>query len=213
MNNYNDIYEYLNTHVRDLYTAFDGGHDKHHFDEVYKAAMEIATHMNMNNDEKVIVAIAAAYHDVGRMIEDRRHEEFSVTIFSNDYNMKKWLTKDEMQLISNTIAEHRSSKGASTIYSKILKDADKGYSRIDSSRWIERVVYYNVDHCKITHDDPCFITVVTENVLARLNKLSSQSDWSLSATRELFGEKPNFIIPDAEEIRLFIESYLSKKEA
>lgn len=209
MINHAEIYGYLFSTVRGYYATMDGCHDTEHFDEVFNAAQSIAKHLELTPDEKLIVLISAAYHDVGRLIEDKRHEEFSVTIFNNDRNMRRWLTRDERQIVSNTINEHRSSKGASSIYSKILKDADK-IGSIDRDRLITRVVRYNIDHCDLDQTDPAFIPTVTKKVTERLGKLKSNRGWQLDATRELYGEKPTHTIPDENEVVMYIEKNLRR---
>ena len=212
MKDYAKIYEYLYTHVRRMYMSFDGGHDEHHFDEVYRAAGELAHHLNLSDDEVLFAEIAAAYHDVGRLINDQRHEEYSVIIFNNDYNMKSWLNQDEMQLVSNTIAEHRSNKGASTILSKILKDADKAYSIINRDRWITRIVRANVDRTNIPMNSPVFKSIITEKCMAKLSKVYKTTDWKLDVSADLFGPIPMHEIPTEEEVGLFIEKYIKEKE-
>lgn len=213
-NDYSKIYEYLYTHVRQIYKSFDGGHNENHFDEVVKAADELANRLSMSERDRLLVNIAAAYHDVGRMIDDRRHEEYSVIIFNNDFNMKRWLNQDEMQLVSNTINEHRSNKGASTVFSKILKDADKAYSITNRERWIVRIVRGIMDHSNIPVNNPAFsLFVISEKCLTKLNKVYKTNDWKLPESKELFGSIPVHEVPTASEVEKYILDYINELEA
>lgn len=199
----NGIYNYLTTHVREFYKGFDGGHDEKHFDEVYNAVRELGVNAQFSDSELLTLSIAAAYHDVGRIISDKDHEKYSVDILKKDINIKRWAS--DLDLITYIILEHRSSQSASSVYSLILKDADK-ISRLNRDRWIERVVRYNVDTYKYEQQ-------VIDKSLERFKKLLDpnhpKSHWVSSYAQRLYGGIPIFEIPTVSEI---IESMKIYKE-
>lgn len=157
---------------------------------------------------KVILFTAAAYHDIGRMIDQDEHEVYSVIIFRNDRNITKYFTEYEINLISAIISDHRSKKAATTEYSKIIKDADKVMTWYNDKRSIYKPVAYNSEHYpEYAVDDETLVKRVKEIFERKYIKVANE--WNSDATIYSFGSKKNKQkrIPTDEEILAVIKEY------
>lgn len=136
--------EYLNN-IRNIYKEFDTGHDERHYDEVVIFGLNTAKRLNDPTIDMSILITVLAFHDIGRIVGDQNHEVYSATILARNHTVQSLFSSEEIELMQKIVKEHRSRNTATTIYSKILKDADK----IPSSylmRRLYRIVGYNYDH-------------------------------------------------------------------
>lgn len=164
--------KFYTTKVRDLYLQMDLGHDEKHFDEVYNEAWRLGffdfiAGLITIDDVRIIMA-AAAYHDIGRVISNKNHEQIAVDAimnFDSDnkdsifYDVVKYLydnfTDENIKFICEIISQHRSKAKATSELAAIVKDADK-IGRTDMNRFLYRLVGYNIE--KIIDDNVCLMT-------------------------------------------------------
>ena len=149
----NERIDFLVTEVRDFYKPMDLCHNENHFDEVFNEAHRLAEfdiwEGVITEMEYELCLVAAAYHDIGRMFSDSRHDTEGIRMITEKYDhpIIKFLWDqyfdDEIEEICQIIKEHRSRQTATSEISAIVKDADK-ISRLDRERFLDRIIGFNI---------------------------------------------------------------------
>lgn len=136
---------YVNKNIIPKYHSMQDGHDDVHINNVLKDAFRIANNPKLrkytiNHD---ILFTAVVYHDIGMIHGRKDHEIKSVEILNSDQFIKNFFSKKDLQVISDAIEDHRSSRFGMrrSIYGKILSDADNE-SAMDPTRSITRLWKY-----------------------------------------------------------------------
>ena len=151
-NDLNTLVDFLNNHVRPMYFSLDRGHDEYHYDEVLKTAIKLSYFYNISDIDLISLIVASAYHDTGRIVADKGHEDISVKIFKRDLHLKEFLEetfpkikyKNILRKGIKIIKNHGSSNKTKDELSLILQDADK-ISHLNKERFISRSVGYYLD--------------------------------------------------------------------
>lgn len=126
-----------------MYDKFDKGHNRKHMLVVLNFAIILAE--KYLPDQIDLVKIAAILHDIGLSKGRKDHEENGYKIILHDAYLKKFLKKDEIQLIADAVKEHRASTGnPKTVISKIVSDADRGSGNTKDA--IKRSYNYQKHH-------------------------------------------------------------------
>lgn len=116
-----------------LYTKVDSVHNwETHISNVIKYSLQIAENISKIRKQKLnfdIVYVVAALHDIGLLIERKKHEFYSKEHVEIEIKKKllTWFTEDEIIVIGEAIEDHRGSSETPprTIYGEIVYDADK----------------------------------------------------------------------------------------
>ena len=142
MRDLNEIQKYVNTVVLPRYKSNDDAHNVEHVKYVIKRSLKFSRRYNC---DACIVYVAAAYHDIGHSINPDNHEKVSAEIFEEDTQIKKWFSKNEINLISEAIQDHRASdkQPPRSIYGEIISSADRTINVVLA---IKRSVRYNMHH-------------------------------------------------------------------
>ena len=98
-------------------------HNLAHTESVVAAAIEVAEHSNLSEEEISLVTIAAWLHDIGYKEGHENHEEASIKI------AEKFLTEQEMSIdkieqIKKCIAATRMPQSPKNLMEEVLCDAD-----------------------------------------------------------------------------------------
>ena len=99
-------------------------HDlSHTFDEVLPAALLLAEKHNLGEEETGLVAVAAAFHDIGWIQEEEPHEEFGARIV---HNMLPGFgfSPQQVERIAGMILAKRVPQSPHNLLEEILVDAD-----------------------------------------------------------------------------------------
>ena len=138
-----ELKTYIETEIFPLYERNEPAHGINHIHTVINRSLHIAREYEVN---KNIVYTVAAYHDLGHYINPKTHEKLSAEIFMKDDKIKKWFTKDEIQIIKEAIEDHRASSNHEprSIYGKIVSTADRTIKSIDIS--IKRAYTYYINN-------------------------------------------------------------------
>ena len=125
-----------------IFPAYDShaGHGVPHIDYVIRRSLNFAESVPEANIDMVYVI--AAYHDIGRKIDNEHHEIESAKIFLADDFMKDFFTDDERKIIAEAIEDHRASSKHEprSIYGKIVSSADRSTSVTEI---LSRIYDYN----------------------------------------------------------------------
>jgi len=136
------------TRYESLYDTFDKGHDRIHMEYVRRTAMYLYSKYG-NNDQRELelVYIAATLHDIGLSKTRENHELIGSIMVQQDNYLKKYLTKQDIDIISNAIKEHRYISGnPQSIIDKCIYDADKIHG--SSYYLVYRAIMYSIDNNK-----------------------------------------------------------------
>lgn len=116
-----------------LYAKVDSVHQwETHISNVIKYSLQIAENIYKTRKQELnfdIVYTVAALHDIGLLIERKKHELYSKKHIEIKIKQKllSWFTEDEITIIAEAVQDHRGSSEISprTIYGEIVADADK----------------------------------------------------------------------------------------
>jgi uncharacterized protein len=95
----------------------------HTFVDVLPAAMELAELLHVNGRDANLLTVAAAFHDIGWVVQGLNHERIGVNIARAvlpDYGF----SKDDIEVIARIIMATRLPQSPTNLLEKILADAD-----------------------------------------------------------------------------------------
>lgn len=217
---FKNVREVLKIHVEKnifpLYDTVDKGHNRNHIIDVINSSEKILKIMGVRNVNPEILYIAAAYHDIGLTMGDRKvHHLNSYKYVMEDIFLKEYFNEEEILIIATACKEHRASNKRSTtsIYSDILSDADRC-----GSLKIEDMIRRSYEYTAKTQKDPekIFNDVYTHLLMkygdrgyAKLNLAVSNKafkdilDNSRKCLRdkELFKEKYAIVVGELQSVK------------
>lgn len=137
-----ELKRYIEQSIIPLYDHFDKAHQRDHVHMVIQQSLELAGRMDV--DINMVYAIAA-YHDIGLCEGRERHHLVSAQMMLVDATLKKWFSDNQLQTMSEAVADHRASTDHAprSIYGKIVAEADRF---IDPDVIILRTVQYGMEH-------------------------------------------------------------------
>ncbi len=121
------IKDYIETQILPRYGKISG-HTTKHINQVIDRSLTFADSLDEANVNMVYVI--AAYHDLGREINDEHHETESAKLLLADQELKKYFTTDELKIMAEAVEDHRASSkhDPRSIYGKIVSSADRNIS-------------------------------------------------------------------------------------
>lgn len=124
------------------YDHFDPAHRREHARMVIQQSMEIASHLEVDNN---MVYAIAAYHDTGLCEGREVHHEVSARIIKADQQLRKWFSEEQIQTMADAAEDHRASAKLPprTLYGRIVAEADRF---IEPETIIRRTVQYGLGH-------------------------------------------------------------------
>lgn len=138
-----DLKKYIEENIFPSYVKNDLGHNLDHIEYVIQRSFKFASMVPNINYQMVYVI--AAYHDIGHYIDAKNHEKVSSEMLLADQNLLKWVTQEEIQVMSDAVYDHRASLEGEprSIYGKIVSSADRNTS-IDLP--LKRTYEYRIKH-------------------------------------------------------------------
>ncbi len=124
-----EVEKYIETEVLPQYEKTPGGHTTTHILRVISRSLAIAEDLDVNRD---MVYVAAAYHDLGRLIDNETHHIESGKMLRKDEKLKELFDAEQIEIMAEAVEDHRASmKGdPRSIYGRIVSSADR-YMDID----------------------------------------------------------------------------------
>lgn len=122
-----ELRQYIEADILTQYDA-EAGHGLEHIQYVIRRSMRFGEKLpEVNLDLSYAIA---AYHDIGRKIDNEHHEIESAKIFLADEKMQKFFDEAERKLIAEAIEDHRASSKHEprSIYGRIVSSADRNTS-------------------------------------------------------------------------------------
>jgi predicted metal-dependent HD superfamily phosphohydrolase len=125
--NYQQLLEKVHDHVITYYKAHNNKnllyHNLKHTQDVVAAAIQIANHYQLNDDDFFIVLAAVWFHDLGYPTDITSHEERGVEL-ATEYLEKHRVSMENIKLINGCIRATKLPQSASTLLEEIVCDAD-----------------------------------------------------------------------------------------
>ena len=122
-----EVCAYIETQIIPRYRAMSGHTDKH-IRQVIKRSLKFAEGLDDINLDMVYVI--AAYHDLGREVDDDHHEVESGKMLRADEELKKFFSPEQIETMAEAVEDHRASNKNEprSIYGKIVSSADRNTS-------------------------------------------------------------------------------------
>ncbi|WP_324735233.1 HD domain-containing protein [Thermococcus sp. SY098] len=134
-----DIIKEAEEFVRNTFlNTYSPGHDWLHTNRVRKLALTIAEDYNVN---KLALELAALFHDIGRIENEKNHAKISAEI-AKEFLKNFDIDADTVEIAIKSIEEHDRIDEPTYLEGKILQDADKldGMGAIGLMRVVESAV-------------------------------------------------------------------------
>ena len=119
-----DIKKYIETEILPKYDGL-GGHTDNHIQQVITRSMRFMKQApGMNTD---MVYVIAAYHDLGRLVDDETHNIESAKMMRADEFLKTHFSAEDLETMAQAVEDHRASLGREprSIYGKLVSSADR----------------------------------------------------------------------------------------
>lgn len=129
-----NLIDYIENQILPRYAKMSGHTDKH-IRQVIDRSLNFAEEAEEINLD--MVYIIAAFHDLGREIDDDHHEIESAKMLLSDRNLKEYFSDTELKTMAEAIEDHRASskREPRSIYGKIVSSADRN---TDVNNMLER---------------------------------------------------------------------------
>lgn len=191
------VRKYIETRILPQYEKLSG-HAGGHIEQVINRSLEFAKQApGVNLD---IVYIIAAYHDLGRLIDNETHNIESAKMMRADKFLLENFTAEEVETMAEAVEDHRASLGHEprSIYGKIVSSADRNPT-VESM--LERAYDYN----KLLHPDYSEDEII-EDVRVHIREKYSPDGY---AAKTMYFKDPSFekMLVKVEEITRTPESF------
>ena len=192
-----DIQKFIETEILPKYADI-GGHTDEHIQQVITRSLRFAKQAGDVNIDMVYVI--AAYHDLGRLIDDETHNYESAKMMRADEFLKARFSSEEIETMAEAVEDHRASLGHEprSIYGKIVSSADRN---TDVNVILSRAYDYSKHlHPDFTEDE------TIEEVRIVLRKKYSPDGYAAST---MYFDDPNFAgtLKRMEEITRDFETF------
>ncbi len=139
------VREYVEGEILPQYEKLKG-HTGEHIAQVISRSLEFAKQVPGVNVDMVYVI--AAYHDLGRLIDNETHNVESAKMLRADEFLKENFAAEEIETMAEAVEDHRASLGREprSIYGKIVSSADRNPS-------VESMLKRAYDYNKLLHPD------------------------------------------------------------
>lgn len=137
-----EIIKYITDEIVPLYNNFDPAHKESHVISVLNAALEMTRHYDVDKD---MIAVAAAFHDLGLSEDRAEHHLISGRIIRETGNLQKWFTPEQIETIAQAAEDHRASSDHEprSLYGRIIAEADR---QIIPETVILRTIQFSLAH-------------------------------------------------------------------
>ena len=175
-----EIKKYIETEILPQYNGI-GGHTDKHIQQVITRSMRFMEQAPEVNAD--MVYIIAAYHDLGRLVDNETHNIESAKMMRKDKFLKKHFSAEEIEIMAEAVEDHRASLGREprSIYGKIVSSADRN---ANVKVMLSRVFDYTKHlHPEMTEDE------VIEEARIHLREKYSPDGY---AAKTMYFDDPNF---------------------
>ena len=183
-----EIRKYIESEILPRYSQL-GGHTNDHVDQVIERSLRFSTQVpNINVDMAYVIA---AFHDLGRLVDDETHNIESAKMLRADEFVKEHFSAEEVETMAEAIEDHRASLGREprSIYGKLVSSADRNSDK-------EGMLSRSYDYAKHLHPEMTDAQLMEE---ARVHLREKYSPDGYAAKTMYFDD------PDFQAILVWIE--------
>ena len=175
-----EIREYIEAEILPKYEGI-GGHTSDHIQQVINRSLRFFEQTeNLNID---MVYVIAAYHDLGRLIDNETHNIESAKMMRADKFLQAHFSTEELETMAQAVEDHRASLGREprSIYGKLVSSADRN---ADFEVAMGRVYDYTRHlHPELSEDD------LIEDCRVHLREKYARDGY---AVKTMYFDDPNF---------------------
>lgn len=196
---------YIEQEIIPRYDHFDKAHQREHVEMVIRQSMDIASHLEVNED---MVYTIAAYHDTGICEGREHHHEVSARIIKEDQQLRQWFTEEQIQTMADAAEDHRASakQAPRTIYGRIVAEADRF---IDPETVVERIIQYGLDHYPELDQEGQYQRMVT-HLKEKYGRNGYLKLWFSDSPNAARLEQLRQVIDEEQELRRLFEQQQNK---
>ena len=183
-----EIRKYIESEILPRYSQL-GGHTNDHVDQVIERSLRFSTQVpDINVDMAYVIA---AFHDLGRLVDDETHNIESAKMLRADEFVKEHFSAEEVETMVEAIEDHRASLGREprSIYGKLVSSADRNSDK-------EGMLSRSYDYAKHLHPEMTDAQLMEE---ARVHLREKYSPDGYAAKTMYFDD------PDFQAILVWIE--------
>lgn len=116
--------EYIESEILSKYVE-GAGHSVEHIKYVIKRSLKFAKQVPDINEDMCYVI--AAYHDLGRLLDNHYHEKISAFFLRIDENLKTFFSDEQINIMAEAVEDHRASSDHDprSAYGRIVSSADR----------------------------------------------------------------------------------------
>ena len=139
------VKEYIETEILPKYEKLSG-HTRGHIDCVIERSLKFAEQAPEVNID--MVYIIAAYHDLGRLVDNETHNIESGKMVRKDKFLRENFSAEEVETMAEAVEDHRASLGHEprSIYGKLVSSADRNPN-------VESMLERAYDYHKLLHPE------------------------------------------------------------
>ena len=139
------IRRYIGNEILPQYQQLKG-HTNIHITDVIRRSLKIAE--NLDNINLDMVYVIAAYHDLGRLVDNETHHLESAKMLRADQTLKTFFSPVEIKTMAEAVEDHRASlpHDPRNLYGKIVSSADRSCD-------ITEILIRAYDYNKTLHPD------------------------------------------------------------
>ncbi len=175
-----DIRRYIEAEILPKYDGI-GGHTSDHINCVIERSLLFADQAPGVNID--MVYIIAAYHDLGRLIDNETHNIESGKMLRADKFLNEHFSDDDVETMAQAVEDHRSSLGHEprSIYGKIVSSADRNTQ-------VEQCLSRSYDYAKHLHPE------WTDDQLIETARFHLREKYSTDgyAAKKMYFDDPDF---------------------
>lgn len=191
------VREYVEGEILPQYEKLKG-HTGEHIKQVISRSLEFAKQVPGVNVDMVYVI--AAYHDLGRLVDNETHNVESAKMLRADEFLKENFAAEEIETMAEAVEDHRASLGREprSIYGKIVSSADRNPS-------VESMLERCYDYTKLLHPEMSEDEVI-EEARKHLREKYAPDGY---AAKTMYFKDPSFekMLAEVEEITRTPESF------
>lgn len=119
-----EIEDYIENKILPQYEKMEG-HTSDHISQVIARSFTLAE--SIPEIDRNMSYVIAAYHDLGRLIDDETHNIESGKLMAKDKKLREFFSEDEIKTMIEAVEDHRASLEGEprSLYGKIVGSADR----------------------------------------------------------------------------------------
>ena len=168
-----ELKKYIEENIFPKYDKYYA-HGMMHINEVINNMMMLADYYDL---DKNMAYVIACYHDAGLNVDRDNHEYESGKVLSNDKNLEKYFTKEQIKIMKEAIEDHRGSRKIRprNFYGECISDSDRDFDiHVLAKRQINTTVkLYPEIETFDKHFERCY-----EYICGRINKGGKFNLWT-----------------------------------